>query len=239
MEEQHLITPRIRAYLEGRLSLEEKMAFEEERKQDPELDQAVKSALLLTAGLQHTEHQDRRTELKDLLRQQRKVKTRRLWTSIALAASVLLLAGLMWYYMPGQQASPAELFAEYYEAPAAPETMGTAGDSLLRLGHAAYNRQAYGEAQQFYEDAVEAGLDLSQVPYLYLGIALLENESFEKAHASLTKARAQHPERAAWYLAMLSLRTGDVVTARGALEAIAGQEGHYYQGKATELLEEL
>lgn len=265
MAEENNIPLRIRAYLEGRMSAEEQKAFEAERISDPELDKEVKLTLLTHAGLAMESQDRRREELKTLLQSARNKEaattestpdakvidmsggggsgsSRSMWSYLAIAATVLVIAGLIWNFgLKPQEASPSELFASNYAVPPAPEQMGSpvAADSLLRLGHAAYNREQYAEAKRLYELALSEGVEVNKQPNLYLGIAALEANDIATARKALADAHAQQPERADWYLALLELREGRAAEAKSLLEAIAASEGHYYQANAQTILERL
>jgi tetratricopeptide (TPR) repeat protein len=255
------ISTRIRAWMEGRMSDSERAAFEADRAADPELDQEVKLALIMRAGLAQELLEQQREALRTLLKEDSQdaetseqkqgvvrqmntnAGTRKLWSYMAIAASVLVLAGLIWTLVlkPAPAVSPADLFAQYYEVPAAPEHMGSvaSADSLLRLGHAAYNQEAYDKALSLYQLAIDQGLEPSKSPWLYLGIAAIEQGDITKARASVEKARALQPEPADWYLAMIELRAENKKEAREVLTKIANTDKHYYQNKAKEVLEDL
>ncbi|MEZ4687652.1 MAG: hypothetical protein R3B47_16785 [Bacteroidia bacterium] len=178
MTEGNDISTRIRAWMEGRMSDEDRAAFEAERRENPELDSEVKLALLLHAGLAQEAYEQQRQTLRDLIKQDPQsaqeatvvsiARSRRLWTYLAVAASLLILAGMLWTLVlkPSPGISADELFAHYYEAPAAPEQMGSANDadSLLRLGHAAYNKKSFEKAQSLYQQALTQGLDSGGYP---------------------------------------------------------------------------
>lgn len=259
MSKEKIIPTHISAYLEGRMSQQEMQDFEHSVATEPELDQEVKLSLLVRAGLAQEVMGRKREQLKTLLRStteensihhvetgkvvdMRKPKTssRNLFYYATLAASILMLAGLVWNFSQKSQ-TPTELFATHYEVLHAPDQMGStiAADSLLRLGHAAYNQQAYEEAQRLYRLALSEGLRAAQEPYLYVGIAALETNDFQAARKAFVQAQGQQPERAAWYLALLDIKEDNIKHAKHTLDSISLIQGHFYQEKAKVLLKQL
>ncbi|MFK7969059.1 MAG: tetratricopeptide repeat protein [Bacteroidia bacterium] len=254
MNDSNNISTQIAAYLEGRMSPAEMTAFEDARNNDPQLDSEVKLTLLLRAGLAQERLDQQRATLKDLLKEQAPDSSisapdqikggimRPMWRYAALAAGILLLAGLVWNYgFKQSQASPAELFASNYGIPSAPEQMGLSdsAESVLLLGHAAFNAKQYSEAAAYYQQSVTLDIPAEKAPWLYLGIASVETGDIATAREAFTQAMNNQPERAAWYLALLELKEGRVAEAKSRLDEIAKVNGHYYQTKAKSLLGEL
>ena len=71
----------------------------------------------------------------------------------------------------------------------------------------------------------------------YLGMAYLENDQFAEAKTTLSQEIKNQPY-AEWNLALFALKNNQLSEAQSRLQAIADQEGHFFQKKAQALLEE-
>jgi thioredoxin-like negative regulator of GroEL len=119
--------------------------------------------------------------------------------------------------------------------------MGSAPNLSLKEADELFRQQAYPEAAQAYEQLLQQAeispLSLSRIQ-LMLGICQLQTGAPDEARRSLARA-GQHREQAEWYTALSWLKEGKVEKAREALQLLQGQESHFYQQQATELLDKL
>ena len=232
----------IEDYLSGQLSPEEAEAFEAKLDKDPELRLLVQEQLWANAVVWQGGREREKAYLMGIDEQlEGDRRSRRLrYVLIGIAAIFLLLAGLVYLFLsPGN--SPQEMFATYYDRPAAPEVLSPGADSLLLMAHSAFNQNRMAEARALYETALreskEAGASASEAA-LYLGICYLEEHQPEKALKALDRADA-YPEQVQWYRTLACLEAGDLKSAHMLAKEIAETGGHFFQEKAVQLLKAL
>jgi tetratricopeptide (TPR) repeat protein len=233
----------IRRYLQGKMSPEEQADFEARFQEDLELKAEVEEQLSAYAAIRLTGLEEEKARLRQL---GAAVQARppafagqrpRRWLAIAAAVTLLLaLSFLLWPTQPEPQ-SPEQLFAQYYEVPAAPETMAlTDTDSLMNLAHGYFNKGKYEQATELYVELARKR-DRAEA-WRYLGLSLLaQDEPLEAIQAF------QHdyelPETTEWYRALAYLKAGKIPEAKVVLTDIINDPDHFYRDKAQELREAL
>jgi hypothetical protein len=232
-------------YLNKQMEREAQQQFEQRLETEPELRASLQSYLAGKRAAWLAGYQDEKKvfeqKLKDRQQRTRKLRSFR-YAIIGLAAALaLLLAFIYWPGAPASSPTPESLYAAYFEPPVPPAQMGRAPNLSLKEADELFRQQAYREAAQAYgqllQQAEVSPLSLSRIQ-LMLGICQLQTGAPDEARRSLARA-GQHREQAQWYTALSWLKEEKVAEARKALQLIEGQEGHFYQQQATELLKKL
>jgi len=241
-EEANDILPLFEKYVKGTMNEAEKAALEAQFVADPAQEQAFTDYLRSLRITRLAGRQEQKATFEEMFHAyKRKRRTQRAIFITAIAAGIILLAMI---FLPApQQLSTDELYAKYYEAPAAKTILDIEEDSimrLLRLADANYNEGNFAAALQQYEslalDSLSA-FERSRVNLLR-GICFLEAGEVAAAQQALLRAD-QHTEKAPWFLALSYVKSGDTEQAKQALTPIAAEEGNFYQKQAKELLEDL
>ena len=239
-EREHSESLRIEAYLAGQMEAEQQAAFEADCEADPALQALLEEFLLARMSVLRSGAQDQKAQWQELREEMKasrpKVRTLQRFAPYLIAAAVLLL--LLWgglSLLNPSSASPEQLFADFYERPQAPESMGSTIEEATR-----YYRQAdFAQAIASYEAAAtDTSQTLAMEAYLYWGIAYLEMGEADSALARFAELQNLSETRQ-WYEAMAYLKKGELASVKQSLEAIAVDDEHFYQAKAQALLEQL
>ncbi|MEL6650941.1 MAG: hypothetical protein AAFQ87_09085 [Bacteroidota bacterium] len=224
----------IEAYAHGQMNPEEERTFETACQADSALQTGLDEYLLSQFVVARSGSLDQKAQLRALREemQVQTVATRPLWRRYApYAAAAVLALILLWAgWQFGQKPEPEALFAQYYEAPLAPESLGVGRKQALQH----YANAEYEAAIQAFETAA-ADSSLQNEDLLYWAIAHLEVGEMELALARFAELQNQN-EVKQWYEALIYLKQNRLEEVRLALQAIVADEGHYYQKKAQELL---
>ncbi len=234
----------IEKYLSGLMTAAEQEAFEASFQDDPLLEAELREYLLAKGSIFQAGLEAEKAKL-DALFDEADSDVEpgsagnhpfrpQLWLSIAAAVLLLMVAG---YFFLGNKPQPEELFATYYEAPAAPEQMGAPGiDSLLQLAHGHFNQQNYPEAIQLYTQVTQ--LNGRAESWQYLAYSYLAQGKSQLAIEAFLND-TQPTDMSEWYLALAYLQAGNSDQARESLQAITSDPNHDFQQKAEELLSKL
>lgn len=232
---------KIDAYLLGKLSQEEVLAFEAELERDSDLAREVEFRKEMQAGLAQVEAEEVRDRIKGIAAAKTKRKTTWYWYA---AASVALLLAVGWWFLPGTSPmSGPELFAEYYhpqvqiDQPRTPDGAPTLTDTL-REHHAAKDFTFVQERLSRLPDSLKnRNLDLLEAVSL---IELNRDKEADLLLASMVaNAAPEYANEAAWLQALLHLRNEEYQSARNILEPIATDKGKLHQKEAAKILEEM
>lgn len=234
-------------YILGRLSAEEKAAFEAALAGDAALREELEFRREVQAGLREVQAEDLRARIRGIAEGGAPPSprtTRSPWPYWLAAASVALLLGFAWWLWPGgDPVTGKELFAAYYnpqiqfDNPRIPETPPTLTDTL----------KARYEARDF--DFLLRRL--GKVPdsaktrdyQLLEAVVLIELGRDAAVDALLADIRSApvpvYANEAEWLLALLHLREEQFGSARPILEKIAADTAKVHQREALEILDKM
>ncbi len=225
---------RIEAYLLNTMQAQQRLQFEEEMSRDSLLRNEVELQQKLIAAVETGAFLT--PQRLDTVSGQPKVHTGRfrfVWYAAA-GVSVLLVISL-WFFR-GQQPASQRLFAAYFQPdPGLPVQMSSTSAYAFYDGMISYKEGDYVQAIAKWEQiASEQGY--SDTLQYYVGVARLNNNEPRAAQRHLTTVAAMDGvfrQKAAWYLALSCLRTGDDISAVKWLRQIPGDE------RAAELLKHI
>lgn len=164
----------IKSYLNGALTETEKQAFQEQMADDITLQKEVEAYQTIFNGLNHLADDNFEEEviqwsnsLRDkklsLSLQNGKVKRSILFRRIAIAASIVLLAGFGLSWWSSQNYSNDALADQFYSAPLSTQTMGNNQDALLKPLHKLFEKAHEQYQNQEYQKASQTLNDLSAI----------------------------------------------------------------------------
>lgn len=221
-------------YLQGKLSEEERKAFEEN------LSSEERKELATELGIGRGLEGGFRKELKDKVAsfENKRNKSRSInYTYIGVAASLILVASLVFIFSKEEQS----LFDQYYQPYPNYEVTAVRGEEdpdLRESAYLAYDKQDYENALRTFNSMDE----LSEPDYFFRGICLLEtgyNEGalsdFEKVISAQNKDYA-YPSK--WLSALIYLRMDEETLAKQFLESLINDDSEYSE-KAIEILGKL
>ena len=172
-------------------------------------------------------------------------KSIRLWPSLAIAASVLILVVASFFFF-SQNGSPEKLAIQYFEPfpnALSIQTRGTAEEAENTLATALqlYQQGAYDAAIPYFEKyGEEQPEDIA--PQLYHGLSMMGLGQYEpsipyfNAVKAAEKLKPEFRNAAQWYKALAYLGLAQVSDAKLILEDLASRE-NYFQKKSKNLLE--
>jgi tetratricopeptide (TPR) repeat protein len=172
--------------------------------------------------------------------QQRRLFAMRGALAIAAAVLLFLIAPL---FLTTTANSPEALFVQNFELPVEPSVQrGADSDRQWIQALNAYDQAQYATAAGFIKNALKnpAFEDKSSAYYL-LGLCFSAEAQYDKAIENLEKVSETgilFPD-AQWYIALFCLKTKDLEKAKRYLKEMAGNDGHFKQRKAAEILEKL
>ncbi len=231
----------IDSYLEGTLSMEDKIAFEERLRKENDLQLLLSDLRILKAGIKQTTREEIRSELQSLENKLTGSPSfsflRSTWTKVAASlAFIMVTAWLLW---PSSTKTPEQLFAENFEP--YPNIImptvrgGQASDSTeMAQAFKAYDMQEFPKAIQLFEsiEAKDEGV------LLYLGNSYLANGTPEKAIPIFVKTIKDYDlfdEQAMWFLGLSYIKIGDTENAKSVLLKLNAKDG-FYKSRAETLL---
>lgn len=238
---------RIDQYLAGKLSPEELLAFEKELAMDENLKDALTLEIATRTGTFAAGIQDQKEQLHsrfyELKSKEAKIvpaRSRLLYAGAVAAAIVLLLSFFL--LVPRTPPSGQELFAATYERPLASVMRGADGFEAYKSAQIAYAEGDFTTAANQYETALQNALfPAKDEARFYLAIAQMElgqNEAAFNNFSQLSNS-PEYGQMAAWYDALLSLKSDQLEVAKQKLSTIAQSQGHFYQSPAQQLISEL
>jgi hypothetical protein len=240
MNEEHFLA--FDQYLQGEMTDEDKLIFEEQMKSDPEMASAFETFKDLNLHLEHKFGQaDELESFKDNLKgiskkhfknSKPKVIAFKPW-QYAAAASVAVLFGILFL---DQKSNPT--FEEYNQ----PETAffterGEANDNL-KLAQDAFNAKQYKTAIPLFETILKTDQS-AEIQYFY-GVSLLEENKLQEAETvftALETGNSIYKNKAIWSLALSKLKQKDFKSCKELLLTIP--EDYEGNDEVDALLEEL
>ena len=153
------------------------------------------------------------------------------------AAAVFVLLATCSLYLVSRMSQPVpayELFRQHYE-PLPLMSVTRSADSLEQQSkwRVAYHHGDYLTTIEFLEALRNQTLEQKQaMSLIYLGIAYLESDKYSIAESVFHEVMQFNQDEfikqhAHWYLAMLALKTDNVLMAKDRLSEIAGERGIY------------
>lgn len=165
---------------------------------------------------------------------------------VAIGVGVALLLALAAYFVDkANKATPADLYAQYYEVYPSPSVARGNVDinTMWVEGIEFYENGEYLKAVVNWESIIEENDgEGNYLTYFYIGMALLENGNAADAIPYLQKVLISdndYRQQAEWYLVMAYLKTGEGGLAILQLQQIAINLDHYKRVEAEEILREL
>jgi len=241
----------ITAYLEQRLSDEERFAIENHLLDCP-LCEAALEGFAQANPTTTTKHL---AEIKTALpgsaptnttlptgeAKLRRLPAWRNWAAAAAAVALLITAGII--YTRQGPISSSELFAEAYvpyESPFVGTRSATDNELPLNAGLAAFQEGNYSQAVEHFDEVLIQSPEESMA-HLHAGMAYLHLGKTEQAIEHLTTVRMNTPilyGSASWYLALAYLKSNDPEQSKAILEQILPKEKEFYD-RAQLLLKQL
>ena len=230
---------RLKDYLNNNLSKEEKAALENRLKSDPEFKAEFEIHKSLLDGIEY--HFDK--QLKQSLKvREAKVKKRRLYQVMAIAASLSLIA-IFSYQMFNLSRNDSEIFLKYYKPyynvvddPQRNTSIPPGDASVFQL----YDKGEYNKAIAGLRSALAINPTNHEASF-YLGLSHLAMDQPDSAVLYLNKGAQQgsaFSEPAQWYLGLAYLKSGKIEMAKKVFTAISNKPGGY-RDRAEAILGEL
>jgi len=159
---------------------------------------------------------------------------------LAIAASLIFIIALSFYFLMQSRPSAEKLYAQFAQHTNLNiQLRGTAADSLAEQAAAIFNSKDYSSALPMMEKYLQQQPDDIQMKFSE-AICYLEtgkpNEA-EKIFAVIAGGQTAFGETAKWYLALTALKENDFTKCRSNLNSIANTSPYFTKAKA--LLEKL
>ncbi len=251
---QNELFEKIELYLHNQLEGEELRRFEEQLKNDEELQQQVLLYKTIDSEMrQKTAGSDEEEKLKKTLSDLHRkyfnrddttkvvaIQKRRRWLFAAAAVLLLLIAGAYWYFFADTTKDNETLYTQYAVYEPLSSQRGSKDSSLmLQNAIAAYNNKQFNEAltsltAHLHTDSSDAELMLAK------SICLTETGHYEEAIAGFDRLAEKNEifkYQALWYKALAYLKQNDKAGCKQLLESIPPGADTY--GKAKQLLRDL
>lgn len=245
-----LYLEKVERYASGQMNTAERQAFETELAENAELKQAYAVYRLGDEVIEQGIENDLRRQLKSWAAESgapraRVVSMRPVWLRWAAAASVVLVAGFLFFRYNAGQYSDAALFAGQYEQPTA--SMFRAIDGAVNpfeKGYQAVESSRWAEATAFFEAIPDTDSRYAEAQY-WLGHAALQSKEYDRALTAFRNTAAlrdiKFSERAEWDLVLTYLAAGrsDAADFKTNLDRIANNPNHSFYSKAQTLQQKL
>lgn len=255
----------IERYTEGSMSPAERAQFERQLSEDAALKEAYETYLTGQAVLEQGIENTLRQQLKQWAAEEgpfltaaaggaaqaaetpkaKRVSMRPLWARWAVAASVVLLAGFLWFRLGDSGTNSANLFAAYYQLPdGGAMRSGSSSTDPLATGRQAFAAKDYKTAADFFQN-IPASDTYRAEASLLLGHAALQLHEYDRAIAAFSETIAlgdvKFTEKAQWNLALtyIAADRAQIPACRALLTALASDPGHSYAEQARKVLEDI
>ena len=227
-------------YLRGELSAQEMAAFENQLANDPRLQSEFDKHQKAVKAIEFAGIRDKISRIGQEAQQAKTFQTKT-WVGIA-AALVLLVVGY-WVIISNQEPSISgdQIFATiHFKDPGLPTLMGeTRPNGYMDEFMIAYKQNKYDEALKLSDKLLKQYPNNDTIQF-YKAMCYFENGSLEKASQDLAQLQNNNTEigqKATWYLYMIDLKNGNLVSAKAGIEAIANQENHIFRLEAIDALD--
>lgn len=212
MNEEHFLE--FDEYLQGEMTVEDQLAFEQQLKDQPDLAMAFETYKEMHLHLENKfgqadELNAFKKNLKGISKEhfkksKPKVIALKPWYYVV-AASVVILVGL---FFLNQNSNPT--FEDYNQPETAFFTERGDADANLKLAQDAFNAKRYNEAIPFFETILKTDKS-AEIQYFY-GVALLEENKLPEAETVFTTLKTGnsiYKNKAIWSLALSKLKQKD------------------------------
>lgn len=226
---------RIESYLEGPTSPEEKLAFEKDLQQDPDLQEEYQAYLATQAAIDDLALDQIRSKVAQIAQQAPETKVFRLSRRVvAMAASFLILIAVLTFLYGRQQYSDQALFAQQYEAPNWSPIRGNSA-AVTTYDQAIANLQ-----KDDVQNAIDQLASIPPVENVYVtaqyALAHLQLQTSQVVSAIETFSNIaerndkRYQENVEWFLTLSYLRAGRGAQTKKQLNVILQKQEHpYYQ----------
>lgn len=226
-------------YLEGNLSEEERVAFEERLLHDEDLREHLEEMKLLKVGIIHASRKVALQNLKALESTLPPIERNRftLWTNHWLQAAAVLLIGLVTYALWPESVDHDEIFISHFEAYPniiMPTVRGevSSDSTLMAMAFRAYDQKQFEEAAILFNRIVDKDVNI----LFYLGNCYLATSHPEKALPLFEQVYNNYDkfdEQAEWYMAVSYLKLEDREKAKQVLQSIIDRKNSYLEKAQT------
>jgi len=207
----------IEKFVLGQLPDESKAAFQEKLNNDPALQKATNEAKLLLLGIEESALQQKIDGFHDRLQQSAPAGTATVvkmkqWLRWGIAASILIIAGIVAYLFIGNKNTDEKLFAMYFKPdPGLVTAMGTSTDYSFDRAMIDYKTRHYKEAIAAWQELLSENKSNDTLHY-FIGCAYLADEQATASIPLFEKVVSGNnifKKDAYWYLALAYLQQGN------------------------------
>ncbi|MEM7370474.1 MAG: hypothetical protein AAF587_17825 [Bacteroidota bacterium] len=239
----NLTSEQIYAYLDGKLSGEELLAFEQLMEQQADIRLAVEQALQTKVAA----YQEGRRVEKEKLNARwatedssANIRNLSLW-KVAVAAGIALLLLFALFQFSSESNQGQEMFLAFYEQPVSLSPRNVQELPQLPGAHALFHEEKYEEAAEEYIRLLDgAPAELQDEIRFYLGISSLQLDQLPEAISAFNSLSSSYFGGAgAWYKALVYVKQESWQEAKETCEDILASRDDTYHQQARELLEQL
>ncbi len=232
-------------YLDGEMNAGERTEFESELSANAALRKDLELYNSINKTMSGTPNEN---ELRDTLQQMNKkyfagggvVKKGLFKKWLAVAALLILLISIGFYFLFPAKPSAEKLYAEYAKHDLLNiEQRGNTADPLATEAAGKFNNKEFIEALPLLQQYLQQHPDDIQVKFS-IGICYLETGAYldaEKIFSATAAGQTAYTGPARWYLVLTALKQKDMVTCKERLKNIAASSPYFTKAKA--LLEKL
>lgn len=244
MDEQ--LFSQIEDYLQNRMTSEQRLAFEKQMKNDPQLQKEVNKQLELINAIETEAMKERLDQLHEVHFGDKRATVRRpllrRLRPLAVAASIALLLLASWWALRTTSTQEDQLFTQYYETPQGlPTLLGIGSNQLFNEGMTDYKLGDFSTAQRQWLPLLQQNPSNDTLLF-YLGISYLETDQTDSAVALFEEIIEQNDpqfrQQALWYLALGLIKNGRADEANVHLKALL-QSDSSFKERAQYILDRL
>jgi hypothetical protein len=232
-------TAYIDAYIEGSLSPEEKLEFEQRLTVDHQFRTEYETHLASLDVVKSYGALQIKERLQAFENRRKGLPAKKVWIILAAAAFTgLFLAS--YYLIPfSSKDAPEQLFAFYFHPYRDPVSVrsGEVFEDIRDKANTAYRSGDFATAAAYYKQVAVP----SEADHFYHAMSLLQAGQTENAIVLLSdiaRVSGSYHEQAAWYLALAYLKTNRIEEAKAMLARIR-EKNYFMAEKAEELLKKL
>ncbi len=159
---------------------------------------------------------------------------------LAIAASLIFIIALSFYFIMQSKPSAEKLYAQFAQhMPLNIQLRASAADSVAQKAAKEFNNKNYKSALPLLEAYLQQQPDAVQIKFS-LGICYLETEKYDEAvkiFSAIFSTQTAFTETAKWYIALTALKQKDFAKCRSNLSSITNTSAYFTKAKA--LLEKL
>jgi tetratricopeptide (TPR) repeat protein len=229
-------------YLRGELSPTEMTTFEYQLANDPILKSEFERHQKAISAIEFASIRDKISRI-GLQAQKEKNIPIKTWMGMA-AALVFLVVGYWVVFSKHETVvSGDQIFATiHFKDPGLPTLMGdTRPSGYMDDFMIAYKQNKYGEALTLAEKLLKQYPNNDTIQF-YRAMCFFEKGTLDRASKDLQQLKNNSTEigqKASWYLYMIDLKNGDLVSAKAGIQAIANQDNHIFRLEAIDALDVL